>query len=490
MKFLVYSAMNSETVVHNLGEPEYSYYFVLREFLPLLNKLGEVVLIANPTIEVDKYYAVAQAAGESCIYLSFTAPHMVCRGLACPTIPVFAWEFSSMPDETWWDDRPEYDWRNCLAQCGAAIVHSEQSVRAVRKIMGEKFPVVAIPAPVWDRLESVRAFLQAAASSRSLLLEIEHGLVFDSHSSGFENLLPTTEEIIREVAELRGVVPIDTHLGFRRRPGTIAGITQYHLLQWYRQVLAPRLLAPLRSMLDRFVQSSDPWQVCSHLLELNGVVFTSLFNPLDGRKNWVDMLTAFCAAFKNEPNATLVFKLGHHRYEDAIRGILLTIARLEPFKCRVVLIHGYLSGNSYNKLIQATHYFVNASYGEGQCLPLMEYLSCGKPAIAPSHSAMADYIDEQVGFVVDSWADATIWPHDPRIAYRTLRQQIDWQSLKNSYSAAYACVTEQPDQYQQLTQNSIKRMKSHCSHSVATEQLLDFFSLNKRFQYEASKKAI
>ncbi|ARU86599.1 glycosyltransferase [Pseudomonas sp. M30-35] len=480
MKFLLYSAMNAETVVHNLGEPEYSYFFVLREFLPLLKTLGEVVLIANPALEVDQHYAEAQAKGEGCVFFSFTPPHLTCCNLACPTIPVFAWEFSSMPDETWWADRPENDWRNCLTQCGAAIVHSEQSVCAVRQIMGEDFPVISIPAPVWDRLESVRTFLQTAPVSRSQLLAIDRGVVFDTHAPGFDRLLPTAEEITREVAESRGLIPIESHIGYRRGPGTIVGITQHYLLHWYQQVVAPSLPASLLGVFDRFLERSDPWLASARQLELSGVVFTSLFNPQDGRKNWVDMLTAFCAAFKDEPNATLVFKLGHHRYEDAIRGILMAMSRLDPFQCRVVLLHGYLSGDAYTQLIEATHYIVNASYGEGQCLPLMEYLSCGKPAIAPRHSAMIDYIDESVGFVVDSWADVTAWPHDPRIAYRTLRQQIDWQSLKEAYRAAYRCVNEQPEHYQQLAQNAIKRMKKHCSRAVATERLLGFLQAEQR----------
>lgn len=101
MKFLVYSAMNAETVVHNLGEPEYSYYFVLREFMPFLQRLGEVVVIADPAREVDTLYREALERGERCIFLSFSPPHLTRRDLACPTIPVFAWEFSSMPGETW-----------------------------------------------------------------------------------------------------------------------------------------------------------------------------------------------------------------------------------------------------------------------------------------------------------------------------------------------------------------------------------------------------
>src|SRR5690554_7629869 len=119
--------------------------------------------------------------------------------------------------------------------------------------------------------------------------------------------------------------------------------------------------------------------------------------------------------------------------------MLLTLARMPRFACRIIIIHGHLDKDSYTKLIQATDFFVNASHGEGQCLPLMEYLSCGIPAVAPQHSALADYIDEDIAFVVNSWADATMWPHDPRIAYRTLRQQIDWTSLCKAYRAAFEC---------------------------------------------------
>ena len=79
----------------------------------------------------------------NCIFLSFSAPHHTCLELACPTIPVFAWEFSSMPDEAWWEDRPEHDWGWCLQQCAGAIVHSQQSAECVRTMMGPDYPVVA-----------------------------------------------------------------------------------------------------------------------------------------------------------------------------------------------------------------------------------------------------------------------------------------------------------------------------------------------------------
>ena len=57
-------------------------------------------------------------------------------GLACPTIPVFAWEFDSIPTETWFGE-PFQDWRYVLKKTGRAITHSKFAVGAVRAAMGE-----------------------------------------------------------------------------------------------------------------------------------------------------------------------------------------------------------------------------------------------------------------------------------------------------------------------------------------------------------------
>src|SRR5690606_41204348 len=128
------------------GEPEYGYFFVLREFMPLVKQLGEVEIVEDPASEVDRRYHDAIARGQQCIFLSCSPPHLTTLGLGCPTVPVFAWEFSSMPNETWWQDRPEMDWRWCLEQCAGAIVHSRQSGMAGRKRMGEHSPVIDLPA--------------------------------------------------------------------------------------------------------------------------------------------------------------------------------------------------------------------------------------------------------------------------------------------------------------------------------------------------------
>ena len=62
MRFLVYSEVNSETISQSLGLSEYSYYFVLKEFLPVLRELGDVCVVKEPR-EVDSLYAQALREG-------------------------------------------------------------------------------------------------------------------------------------------------------------------------------------------------------------------------------------------------------------------------------------------------------------------------------------------------------------------------------------------------------------------------------------------
>ena len=477
MKILVYSAMNAETVVQNFGEPEYSYYFVLREFMPLLQQFGDVQRIEEPERQVDPLYHAAIKDGQACVFLSFSPPHLTCLGLACPTIPVFAWEFSGMPNETWWEDSPQQDWSWCLQQCAGAIVHSRQSAAAISAMMGDDFPVAAIPAPLWDRMQPAGQPPQPRPDSTAMPIRLERGALFDTHAPDVQRWLPTEQELIRDVAESRGELPAHPHRGYRRGPRSLRRITAEHMVSWYHQVLAPRLSEAKRSEWDQWATRTDPWQLGRRQLQLSGVVFTSLFNPLDGRKNWADMINAFCTTFHNEPDATLVLKLGHRDHQRALQLIIKELPRLGAFRCRVVIMHGLLDDNGYRQLLHSSHFAVNTSHGEGQCLPLMEYLASGKPAIAPRHSALADYIDEDLAFVINSWAEVTYWPHDPRLAYRTLRQQIDWASLCTAYRQAFECYRQHPQRYQQMSHTAVERLRGHCSVAVAATRLKTLFHL-------------
>ncbi|PYA80001.1 glycosyltransferase, partial [Pseudomonas aeruginosa] len=135
MNFILYSDINERSIGHNLGRPEYSYYFVLKAYRPILESLGQVHLVQS-TDEVDPLYRQLHEQGEDCLFLSFTPPHKAARDLQCPMLCVVAWEFESIPDVAW-DGDPAQDWSQVLAGHGAAITLSEQTAHAVRRVLGE-----------------------------------------------------------------------------------------------------------------------------------------------------------------------------------------------------------------------------------------------------------------------------------------------------------------------------------------------------------------
>ena len=418
MLIIIHSETNQRTIAQNLGRSEYSYYFVLKEYRPVLERLGRVVEVSDPQAEVDALYLDCLSRGEDCVFLSFSPPHRTPVHFACPTLAVFAWEFSTIPNEPFAGE-PRNDWRTVLRASGAAITHSSYTVNAVREAMGADYPIIAVPAPVWDRFAARGAQLQRQPKARQVRLKIK-GLLADSRQ-----------------LDLRAFGPVHLRAG--------KGID---------------FQAPAREQ----------------ALVLDGVIYTSVFNPGDGRKNWEDMLSAFCVTFREVEDATLVLKLTHHDAEEALTDILHHLYKNQPYRCRIVLIYGYLADADYERLVQATSYVVNTSYGEGQCLPLMEFMSCGKPAVAPRTTAMIDYLDADNAFLIDSTDELTAWPHDPRKAFRTLRYITNWASLCTAYQASYAVAMDDPQRYARMSAHAVTSLHNFCSQATAEQRLKEFLA--------------
>lgn len=380
MLFLIYSATDSSSIESSLGLPEYSYYFVLKEFRPMLEKLGRVQVVKSPETEVDAIYDSCLASGEDCVFLSFSPPNKTLTTLRCPTIPVFAWEFDTLPDEVW-DGDPNNDWTHVLATLGRAITHSRHTVATIRRAMGEDFPALSVPSPVWDRFEGLRQKYPTTLGKGPVTLRVQ-GSVLDSAQ------MPLRTEPSEQAA------PALFHKTLRYRLDS----TKRFTLEWYRDAIRDLLPGRLANLLSGTMRRANWWRqqraharnvksaeaVPLHSLTLDGIIYTTVLNPCDGRKNWHDMVTAFCEAFANTPDATLVFKFTYLNSDWAFSLLSDVLRRCPPFQCRVIGIHGYLDDESYEQLIASSTYTINSSLGEGQCLPLMEFMACGKPAIAPA----------------------------------------------------------------------------------------------------------
>ena len=199
MIFIIYSDTTAATIENRLGLPEYSYYFVLREYQPVLEKMGKVIVVADPATEVDAIFAECQARQEQCVFLSFSPPDKTLLNLKCPTIPVLAWEFNSIPNEVWNND-PLNDWRNSFGKLGWAITHSTFAVNVIKAAMGEDFPIVSIPAPVWDRFDRIRQTTPHVKNFAKTRLMVT-GDVFDSRTTDLSVYAPSLPSKPAPVAE-------------------------------------------------------------------------------------------------------------------------------------------------------------------------------------------------------------------------------------------------------------------------------------------------
>lgn len=552
MNFYCYSEINDSTIESRLGDADYSYYFVLKAYIPLLEQLGTVKIINQLD---DAFIADCKKDmqdGQECFLLAFAPPHKIPYDLPCRVIPVFAWEYSSIPNREFISD-PKDSWCNALENFGQAITHSSYAKQVVKQDLNEDFPIESIPAPVWDRC----AKLRDEASTR---LPVKYStitlgtVIIDSWDFAIdtESIAPASQ-----IARPMGATPSteepcnSIHINFGESNPDVMTVGFYPPEGWgaWSKTSSPWIMLPsvvsgkirLKMTLhahgnnagrdikmqigDTFISldlkkeptefefdldigqpgnfisfsnldlsakrsPADPRTIgiglatlsiesqsqitanetsttqqntVKHDLTLNGVVYTSIFNPRDGRKNWEDILTAFCLAFREQEDVTLILKMTYKDMSGYLDDIFALFCQLQPFKCRVVVVHGYINNEDYETLISSTSFIVNASRSEGQCLPLMEYMSCGVPAIAPDNTAMADYINKDNAFIVDSSPEPHYWPHDPQQIFTTLWYRPSWESLHKAYLDSYALAQEAPERYAAMSTQAWQSQYKYCS---------------------------
>jgi len=565
MTFIVYSQVSEEKLNGSLGLPEYSYYFVLRGFLPVLRELGQVVVVSNPEQEVDAIYDGCRKRGENCVFISFSSPNKAAIGLCCPTVCVFAWEFDRIPDEAWDGDRKNY-WRYVFSDHGRTITLSQYAAAAVKKAMGENFPVAVIPAPVWDTFENFRNHIGNTLSVKHAEISINGSVVDSRNYHNYTQLTPDSFELQKLIGsfQLKNWSGETLHLGFSKTDEFstyLGGFYPSETWGTWSSVAKPWVLLPCKlkgainlkiiargsghnvnkeifvsigneskkillydfftemavsfhlskpenilefSGLDltplpfakdhrfmgiglRYIEiSGDPGvevgkdvdqeKKPAHKITLEGVVYTSVFNPSDGRKKWRDIVTAFCTAFQDVEDATLVLKMSHHSLSSCLLELNFFLQKLWPFKCRIVALQGYMDSVEYEALISATHFYINVSSREGLCLPLMEYMACCKPSISPCHTAMVDYVDSSSTLIVDSSLEPCIWSHDSINVFRAMQYRINWESLVNAYRQSYDIAKNQPDVYREMAKSASLQMNKFSSNIVVKEKLQKFFA--------------
>ncbi|RPI82510.1 MAG: hypothetical protein EHM42_09385, partial [Planctomycetaceae bacterium] len=274
----------------NLGHNGYSYDFVMRQFAPLLQGCAGFEIVAGGAEEVARRAAELAKSGRRAAHIGFRALHEFELVAGIPNIAVPAWEFPDIPREPS-GGSARHDWVGVANACDFVIQLCEFTRGAFERA-GVTTPMAVAPVPVTPRYFDVKAW----NPRQSLTIETP-ALVLDGETS--------------QVAKPAQDSSTGKTTGTQSRSGLGAALRLVG--EGYKKLVRPLLpwwldrglAAGAREALSRRASRQFGQVRESSQVTLSGVVYTSVFNPYDRRKNWEDLLSGFLLALGDRADVTL-----------------------------------------------------------------------------------------------------------------------------------------------------------------------------------------
>jgi hypothetical protein len=436
----------------NLGVPGYSHDIVMQLYVPLLEKWGKVIHVQNPKQNLEDAVAAAKSDGLDPIHLSVIPCQDAYLSPSVPNVLMPAWEFPDIPNQGF-AGNPNNDWTKVAGDCDALIVSGPFTKNAFRKA-GTNVPIHYVQVPTPESYFDIPDWNPGQSATIAC-----GGYAFPKLPEEVENASPLPLPQPKQPAQ--GLKKVGKQLESAIRLAARNSLGEKH----YRSV-KKRI-----RRIQRNRTSLPP--VDFEQLDLSGVVFTSIFNPNDGRKNWTDLLTAFLTALGDKEDATLVIKLVT-RNPLAISKVLgYYRGRDIPHRCKLKIVTEYLTDQQLCELAAASTYYIQTTKAEGNCLPLMNYLAAGRPGISPCHSAISDYFDNEIGLIADSHQEPAAWPHDPRLRIRSTWARLVWPSMVEQIRESYRIAKDERETYCRLSQNARAKLDSWAGMESVQQRLLD-----------------
>jgi glycosyltransferase involved in cell wall biosynthesis len=451
---LVTSRYTNQDLIEHIGQPAYSYRFVYQAFAPLLERWGRTIEVSRPRHELDAAIECARRRELDPIHLSFLPLHLMHHTRKLPNVAVPAWEFPDIPCTDLGGD-PRHNWARIADEVALIVTHTNFSRDAFLRA-GVRTPVHVVPVPVQPEFFTLPAW----QPGQRVVIDCPCFLAQQPES------LPQSPPDSRRKSLKARVC--------RQARSTYKKMIKPWLPRPAHQRLA-RLVAAIRAARWAYASGQEvPLPPARRTLDLTGVVYTTIFNPFDGRKNWGDMLSGFLLALGDRADATLVLKLvvspsqapaALHEVLSYYRGTGLT------HRCQLVIVTAYLSDSQMLELARASTYYLNTSRAEGSCLPLQDFLAAGRPAVAPANTGMADALDERHAFLIASHPEPTCWPQDTTWRTTTTWHRLVWQSLYEQLRVSYAVARENPRRYAVLAEHGRDHMSRLTSFEAVWPRL-------------------
>jgi hypothetical protein len=446
---LVVSTMyTDEELPTQIGREAYSYRFVQRAFATLVERWGKVVEINRAESRLD--YALMKLRHQHLrpVHLSFLPLHLTYLTHQAANVVFPFWEFPDIPNQSF-NHNLRNNWAH-VAEHVDLLLTACNSTREAFVSAGVQTPIRVVPVPIPAQYFQVPDWRP------------DQKVVLDCPTYVLPGTTPTsspTQSSAWEPARFDG-------LGWKARAK--------QAYKWYVKPRVPGVLDRCMALGVRALAASRAAQKAKEAvpipaqpkLELSGVVYTTILNPFDLRKNWQDLLTALLLGLGERPDVTLVFKLVvcPELTPQAINGMLDFYRQTGlDHRCKLAFLPDYLSEEQMARLAEASTYYVNSARAEGACLPLQNFLAARRPGISPLHTAMLDYFDEELGFRVDSHPEPASWPHDLQGRISTRWHRLVWQSLHDQLRASYDTVRQNVSHYRTVAARGRERMQDYAS---------------------------
>jgi glycosyltransferase involved in cell wall biosynthesis len=490
-----------------MGSPAYSYYFVVEALAPVLEALGTWRLVDHPESRLAFAAARAEAEGFRPVHLVVNPLQDVYLSPALPNVLFPFWEFPEVPDRDFVGYDTRQNWLRVCRPASMVLTACRFTAEAFRRA-GVRCPVAVVPIPLapgafdlpdWDpshswtltcRHEVLGPAAGAPPSEPAADAPAAHEpegpprsvgeRVWRAARGGFRRVQPWLDEatvarlvlLKRRLARARRVPPHKLAFAIAR------GAYRSHVRRWLSHEAIERVSSAKKKALALVGREPavvpDPPLPSGELTIGGGLVYLTVFNLGDRRKNHLDLLSAFLLAFRDRPDVTLVIKLVTNRFrEHHETNVLRHEYRSLGIRhaCRVVMVTEFFTEPQMDELFRVATCYVNASHAEGACLPLMRALAGGRPAIAPCHTAMADYMDDALGFVPRTFPEPTYWPHDPEQRLETFRYRPVWSDLRDAFLASAVVAERDAGRYAAMSRAARARLSAYAARPAATAAL-------------------
>ncbi len=519
--FLVSTTGCAKGIRNTLGSAAYSYFFVLEALAPVLEQLGTWRLVDRPESSLPFLAERAEADGYRPVHLALHPPQDVYLTPALPNVIFPFWEFPDVPNRDFGHDTRQ-NWVRVCRRADLLLTACQFTADAFRRA-GVDGPIGVVPVPLkpehfaippWDRGHTWTftcrhevwggpgpvgepeagpvAVVAGPAEAGPIAPVGAKRRAYLAARGMFRKAYPWLGAKTRErIAKTRHYLLVASgrdHVTMAPSPGAKAGMKRLayamardvyrrRFKRWLSKEALESItrakVKTLRAIGVDPVMAPDPL-LPSTPLTLGGLTYSSIFNLGDRRKNHVDLISAFLLAFRDREDATLVIKLATNPAREH-HEITILREKYEKLgidhKCRIVVITDFLTDDQMAELMRVTTFYVNTSKAEGACLPLQQSLAGGRPSIAPDHTAMADFMDDRVGFILRTHPEPTYWPHDPDMKIETFWNRLVWSDLHDRLLDSAAMIDEAPGDYQAMAEVAQTRMASYASREIVAEAL-------------------